>query len=209
MFVLGLTGSIGMGKTTAAAAFRREGVPVHDADATVHTLMAAGGKAVPEIARLFPDCILDGAVDRQALGAEVFGNAAALEKLESVLHPLARDEEERFLRKHTLLGAKLAVLDIPLLYETGGEDRCDAVAVVSAPDFVQRQRVLGRPGMSAEKMAAILARQTPDAEKCARADFVIQTGQGRADALRSIKEIVTLIRGGGTPSADGIGPQDA
>lgn len=209
MFVLGLTGSIGMGKTTAAAAFRREGVPVHDADATVHALMAAGGKAVPEISRLFPDCVVKGAVDRQKLGGEVFGNPAALEKLESVLHPLVRAEEQRFLRKHILLGAKMAVLDIPLLYETGGEDRCDAVAVVSAPGFVQRQRVLGRSGMTEEKMQAILARQTPDAEKRARADFVIQTGQGRADALRTIKEIVTLIRGKKAPRDAGTGPQYA
>ncbi len=195
MFILGLTGSIGMGKTTAAAAFRRLGVPVHDADATVHWLMGLGGSAVSAISRHYPDCIVDGAVDRQALGARVFGNDPALKTLEGILHPLVRDAERRFLRKSALHGAALVVLDIPLLFETGAEDRCDAVAVVSAPDFVQRQRVMRRPGMTAEKMASIMGRQMADADKCGRADFVIQTGQGRADTLRTIKEIVRLVQG--------------
>ncbi|NQV22690.1 MAG: dephospho-CoA kinase [Rhodospirillales bacterium] len=203
MYILGLTGSIGMGKTTAADAFRRLGVPVHDADATVHRLMGAGpgntgrdtgGPAVAAIAEQFPDCVHGGVVDRQALGARVFGDAAALKVLEGILHPLVRAEEQRFLRKSTLSGAPLAVLDIPLLFETGAQERCDAVAVVSAPDFVQRQRVMARSGMTAEKMAAILGRQMPDAEKCGRADFVIQTGQGRAEALRTIREIVRLVQ---------------
>ncbi|NQV44471.1 MAG: dephospho-CoA kinase [Rhodospirillales bacterium] len=195
MFVLGLTGSIGMGKTTAAAAFRRQNVPVHDADATVHRLMSAGGQAVGEIARAFPACIVDDAADRQALGARVFGDDEALKTLEGILHPLVRREEEIFLKKHVLQGAPMAALDIPLLFETGAEARCDAVAVVTAPDFVQRHRVMARCGMTQEKMAAILGRQIPDAEKCRRADYIIQTGQGRSDALRKIKEIVKLICG--------------
>ncbi len=194
MFILGLTGSIGMGKTTAAAAFRRLGVPVHDADATVHRLMDMGGAAVNAISDHFPDCIVDGAVDRQALGVRVFDNDPALKTLEGILHPLVRDEEQRFLRKNARYGVPLAVLDIPLLFETGAEERCDAVAVVSAPDFVQRKRVMARAGMTRDKMASILARQMPDADKCRRADFVIQTGQGRAGALRTIKEIVRLVR---------------
>ncbi len=207
MYILGLTGSIGMGKTTAAAAFRRLGVPVHDADATVHRLMGpeprntgrdTGGSAVAAIAEQFPDCVVDGAVDRQGLGAKVFGDSlsggGALKTLEGILHPLVRAEEQRFLKKSALHGAPLVVLDIPLLFETGAQERCDAVAVVSAPDFVQRQRVMARPGMTAEKMASILSHQMPDAEKRGRADFVIQTGQGRADALRTIREIVRLVQ---------------
>lgn len=196
MFILGLTGSIGMGKTTAADAFRRLGVPVHDADATVHRLMVAGGLAVPAVSEHFPDCIQGGVVDRKALGARVFDDDAALKILEGVLHPLVRADEQRFLRQYARRGATLVVLDIPLLFETGAEGRCDAVAVVSAPDFVQRQRVMARPGMTAEKMAAILGRQMADAEKKRRAAFVIQTGQGRADALRTIREIVRLIGAG-------------
>jgi dephospho-CoA kinase len=203
MYILGLTGSIGMGKTTAAAAFRRLGIPVYDADATVHRLMGpglggTGGLVVAAIAEHFPDCIHGGAVDRQALGAWVFGDplsgGEALKTLEGILHPLVRAEEQRFLEKSALHGAPLVVLDIPLLFETGVQERCDAVAVVSAPDFVQRQRVMARPGMTAEKMASILDRQMSDADKCRYADFVIQTGQGRANALRTIKEIVRLVR---------------
>lgn len=195
MFVLGLTGSIGMGKTTAAAAFRRQNIPVHDADATVHQLMSVGGPSVEAITRAFPQCVVDGVVDRRALGAQVFDDDRAMQTLEGILHPMVRREEKIFLKKHALLGAPIVVLDIPLLFETGADERCDAVAVVTAPDFVQRQRVMARRDMTREKMAAILARQIPDAEKRHRADFIIQTGQGRADALRNIKEIVRLICG--------------
>lgn len=194
MFVLGLTGSIGMGKSTAAAAFRREGIPVHDADATVHVLMAKNGIVVSQIEQRFPDCVNEGVVNRQTLGTRVFGDDEALKTLEAVLHPRVRQAEKRFMQKHAMLGAKIAVLDIPLLYETGSEKRCDAVAVVSAPGFVQRHRVLSRPGMTPEKLAAILSRQMPDAEKCGRADFVIQTGLGRAFSLRAIKDIVKVIQ---------------
>lgn len=209
MFVLGLTGSIGMGKSTAASAFRREGVPVHDADATVHMLMAVGGRAVSEIERRFPGCVLDGAVDRQALSGKVFGNDGALRDLEDILHPRVRREEKRFLQKHTLLRTKAVVLDIPLLFETRAEGRCDAVAVVTAPDFIQRQRVLARPGMTEEKLTSILSHQMPNAEKCRRADFIIPTGLGRADALRVIKEIVTLIRKGKPSSTADKGHRNA
>jgi len=194
MFILGLTGSIGMGKTTAAAAFRRQGVPVHDADATVHRLLACGGAAVDPVSESFPGCVTNGSVDRRLLGARVFGDTPAIRVLEGILHPLVRTEEQNFLRKQAAHGAPLVVLDIPLLFETGADERCDAVAVVSAPSFVQRQRVMARPGMTAEKVASIMARQMPDTDKCSRADFIIQTGQGRAFALRQIKEIVTLAR---------------
>ncbi len=195
MFVLGLTGSIGMGKSTAAEAFRRLGVPVHDADSVVHRLMSRGGKAVGEIEKQFPESIVDRTVDRQVLGRQVFGNDQALKALEDILHPLVREEEGRFLKKHAVMRAPMVVLDIPLLFEAGAEARCDAVAVVTAPPFIQRQRVLSRPGMTEERLDSILAKQMPDEEKRLRADFIIQTGQSRADALRCIKEIVRVIKG--------------
>ncbi|MDG4718606.1 MULTISPECIES: dephospho-CoA kinase [Thalassospira] len=190
MVIMGLTGSIGMGKSTAAAMFRWLGVPVHDADATNHRLMAPGGAAFDRVAELFPDVIRDGRIDRQALGKIVFGDAKALKRLEAILHPLIRAAEIRFLRNQQMLGRKLVVLDIPLLYETGGEKRCDVVSVVSAPGFVQRQRVLAREGMTDEKFSAILSKQMPDIEKRKRADYVIPTGLGRAVTFQYIQGIV-------------------
>lgn len=194
MKVLGLTGSIGMGKSTAAAMLRRLGVPVHDADATVHRLMDRGGAAVAAVAAAFPGVVTDGAVDRRELGRRVFGRPAELKRLEAILHPLVRRAETAFLKRHRRYGTKLVVLDIPLLFETGGERRCDRVAVVSCPAFLQAQRVLRRPGMSAERLAAILAQQTPDAEKRRRADFVLRSGAGRVPVLRALKRIVTVMR---------------
>ncbi|NFV81622.1 dephospho-CoA kinase [Magnetospirillum aberrantis] len=194
MKVLGLTGSIGMGKSTAAAMLRRLGVPVHDADATVHRLMGQGGAAVTAVAAAFPGVVTDGAVDRRELGRRVFGRPAELKRLEAILHPLVRRAETAFLKRHRRYGTKLVVLDIPLLFETGGERRCDRVAVVSCPAFLQAQRVLRRPGMSAERLAAILAQQTPDVEKRRRADFVLRSGVGRVPVLRALKRIVTVMR---------------
>lgn len=190
MIVLGLTGSIGMGKTTAAKSFRRLGVPVHDADAAVHALFAKGGAAVKPVEAAFPGVARDGAVDRDRLSQKVLGRPEALKRLEAIVHPLVRANADRFLKTVAAHGAKLAVLDIPLLFETGGGERCDAVAVVSAPAWLQAQRVLRRPGMTAAKLAAIRARQMPDAEKRRRADFVIPTGIGRGYSHRRIRAII-------------------
>jgi dephospho-CoA kinase len=190
MKVLGLTGSIAMGKTTAARMLRRLGVPVHDADAAVHRALGKGGAAVPEIARLWPNAVTDGAVDRAALGAEVFEDPQALDRLEAIMHPLARRSSEAFLARHRRLRTPLVVLDIPLLFETGAEARCDAVAVVSAPDWLQAQRVLARPGMTPERLEAIRARQMPDREKRRRARYVVETGLGKRYSLMKLAEIV-------------------
>ncbi|MGB0670218.1 MAG: dephospho-CoA kinase [Rhodospirillales bacterium] len=203
MRILGLTGSIGMGKSTTAHLFRYLGVPVHDADATVHGLMGPGGAAVDAISNLFAGVEQNGAIDRQALGARVFGNDSALKQLEAVLHPQVRAAEQRFLAREARRGVKLVVLDIPLFFETEGEKRVDAVAVVTAPAFLQRARVMVRPGMTAEKFRAILARQVPDAEKRARADFLVQSGLGRAHALRQVRAIVKLVSGSDESEARG------
>lgn len=192
--VLGLTGSIGMGKSTAARMLRGMGLAVHDADAAVHRLLAKGGRAVPEIATAFPDAVRDGAVDRRALGARVFNDPNALDRLEAILHPKVRAEARRFIEARRYRGDPLVVLDIPLLYETGGEKLCDAVAVVSAPRFVQEARVLTRPGMTRDKLAAIRAQQLPDREKRRRADFVVPTGLGRLHTLRSLRRVVKILR---------------
>ena len=194
MVILGLTGSIGMGKTTTARMLRRLGVPVHDSDAAVHRLLAAGGAAVPAVEAAFPGTVRDGAVDRAALGAIVFADPAALARLEALLHPLVTAGALDFLRHCARRRCPVAVLDIPLLYETGAERRCDRVLVVSAPALIQRQRVLRRPGMTPAKFAAILARQTPDAEKRRRADWLIPSGLGRGPALRALARAIRLER---------------
>ena len=194
--VLGLTGSIGMGKSTAAAALRRLGVPVHDADAAVHALMARGGAAVAAIEAAFPGVTRGGAVDRQALGARVFAERAALRRLEAILHPLVRRSARRFLSQARRRRVPVAVLDIPLLYETGGEVLCDAVMVVTAPLRTQRARVLARAGLSEARLAAILAQQVPDAEKRRRADYIVDTGLSRRHALRQIEAILRDLRRG-------------
>jgi dephospho-CoA kinase len=194
MRVIGLTGSIGMGKSTAAAVLRRLGLPVHDADAAVHRLMQPGGAAVDSVEAAFPGVVVDGAVDRKRLGARVLNDDAAMKRLEAILHPMVRAEARAFLAKQARLRRPLAVLDIPLLYETGGERLCDAVIVVTAPPAVQRARVLRRPGMTEDKMRAVLARQMPDAEKRRRADFVVQTGLGKQHSLRQLATIVRIQR---------------
>ncbi len=194
MFVLGLTGSIGMGKSAAATMLRRMGLPLHDADKAVHRLLAKGGAAVAAIAAAFPDVEIDGAVDRQRLGAQVFEDRAALERLEAILHPAVRRAARVFLRQQARRGQGLVVLDIPLLFETGGEALCDAVIVVSAPRFVQQARVLSRPGMTPARLRAIQAKQMPDRDKRRRADFVVNTGLSKAETLRQLRAIVTLLR---------------
>ncbi len=194
MLVIGLTGSIGMGKSTAAAMLRRLGLPVHDADAAVHRQMACGGAAVSAVEAAFPGVTRDAAIDRGLLGAKVLADSAALKRLEAILHPLVRAEARAFLAKQARLRRLLAVLDIPLLFETGGDRLCDAVIVVSAPPFIQRARVLRRPGMTDAKMQAILARQLPDAEKRRRADFVVHTGLNKAHTLRQLAGIVRLLQ---------------
>lgn len=188
--ILGLTGSIGMGKSETARMFRRLGVPVFDADAAVHRLFAKGGRAVPLIDQAFPGVVKDGRVDRQALGKVVFDNTEALRCLESIVHPLVREAEHRFLRRAIRHRKPLVVLDIPLLFETNGQARCDHVAVVSAPAYVQRHRVLQRPGMTPERLSAVLAQQMPDREKRRRADFVIHSGLGKAYAFEQVRRIV-------------------
>ncbi|MEI9429069.1 dephospho-CoA kinase [Mesorhizobium sp. Cs1299R1N3] len=194
MIVLGLTGSIGMGKSTTAKMFAEAGVPVHDSDETVHRLYA--GKAAPLVEAAFPGTTVGGSVDRAKLGGRVFGDAAALKRLEAIIHPLVRADADAFLAKHRNAGESIAVLDIPLLFETGGRGRVDKVVVVTAPAEVQRQRVLARPGMSEEKLASILAKQVPDAEKRRLADFVIDTGEGLDAARAAVASIIAELTGG-------------
>ena len=194
MFVLGLTGSIGMGKTTAAKMLRRMGLPLHDADLAVHRLLAKGGAAVAAVEAAFPGVVADGAVDRERLGAQVFEDRAALKRLEGILHPAVRRTTRAFLGRYGRAGRSLVVLDIPLLFETGGESLCDAVVVVTAPPFVQRARVMARRGMTPARFQAILAKQMPDREKRRRADFVVNTGLSKATTLRQLRAIVTLLR---------------
>jgi len=182
MIKLGLTGSIGMGKSTAAGFFADEGVPMHDADAVVHRLYE--GAAVPAIEAAFPGTTVGGKVDRERLAARVLDDPPALAHLEAIIHPLVRREEEKFLTKAEAAGAKVAVLNVPLLFETGGDERCDAIVVVSAPAAVQRQRVMARPGMTEAKLASLIAKQLPDAEKRRRADFVVDTS-GDFDSTRA------------------------
>ena len=191
-FVLGLTGSIGMGKSATADLFRRLGVPVHDADATVHRLYR--GRAAPLIEKAFPGTVTDGAVDRARLGAAVLESPERMQQLEAIVHPLVREEEESFLKRLAAL-APVAVLDIPLLFETGGETRCDAVLVVTAPAAVQRARVLARPGMTEAKFHAILARQMRDEDKRARAHFLVDTSRGFASAEAQVRSILACLAG--------------
>ena len=194
MIVVGLTGSIGMGKSNAARSLRYLGVPVYDADAEVHKLYAKGGAAVAPIARAFPFAVRDGAVDRAKLSELLRADPGAVERLETIVHPLVRRIQDRFIRTLRLRRAPVAVLDIPLLFETGGETRCDAVIVVSVPAYLQRQRVLRRPGMSGAKLDLLLGRQTPDAEKRRRADFVIHTNRGYRETLLALRLILRKLR---------------
>jgi dephospho-CoA kinase len=193
MFVLGLTGSIGMGKSTAAAMFRAEGIPVHDSDAVVHELYR--GEAAPAIEAAFPGTARDGAVDRNLLAAIVLDNPAALARLEAIMHPLVAASRDAFLTEAEKNGARLVVLDVPLLFETGGDRWVDAVVLVTAPEAVQKERVNRRPGMTPERLAAILARQRPDAEKRARAHFIIDTSGEFAATARQVRAILRALAG--------------
>jgi dephospho-CoA kinase len=191
MIVLCLTGSIGMGKTTTLAMFAAEGCPVLAADAVVHDLYR--GAAVAPVAAAFPGVVADGEVDRERLAAHLLAHPEDFSRLEAIVHPLVRDAERAFLAEAEAASAAVAVLDIPLLYEGGGAHRCDAVVVVTAPAAVQRARVLARPGMTEERLAALLGRQMPDAEKRRRADFVIDTGAGMEAARAAVHDVLAAL----------------
>ncbi|MBL8549880.1 MAG: dephospho-CoA kinase [Hyphomonadaceae bacterium] len=196
MILIGLTGSIGMGKSTTAQMFAEAGAPVYDSDASVHALYAAGGAAVAPIAAEFPGAVKDGAVDREALSALVVHDPDAMRRLEAIVHPLVREAQQAFLEAQRRAGAELVVLDIPLLFEGGGDRHLDAVVVVTAPEEVQRARVMARPGMSAEKFERLLARQVPDEEKRRRADFIVNTGLGFDEARTQVRAVLEAVRAG-------------
>jgi dephospho-CoA kinase len=193
MIVLGLTGSIGMGKSTTAKMFADAGVPVHDSDAAVHQLYA--GQAAPLIEEAFPGTVRDGVVDRAILSRHVLGNPAAMARLEAIIHPLVRAHADAFIARHRAAGAAAVVLDIPLLFETRGEERVDRIVVVTASSDIQRERVQSRPGMTPGKFEAILAKQTPDAQKRARAHYVIDTGAGMERAREAVSTIIADVNG--------------
>jgi dephospho-CoA kinase len=198
MIVLGLTGSAAMGKSATAEMFADEGVPVFDADAEVHELYA--GKAAPLIENAFPGVVVRGVVDREKLAAKVLGKPEALAKLEAIVHPLVRESEQEFRASAERKGAAVAVLNTPLLFETGGDKRVDAVVVVTAPEDVQRRRLLERPNMTEEKIDAMLARQMPDAEKRRLADFIIDTSRGFDAARAEVRKILREISDRGLPA---------
>tara|TARA_B100001989_G_C24367027_1_gene377430 strand:+ start:44 stop:634 length:591 start_codon:yes stop_codon:yes gene_type:complete len=193
MIVLGVTGSIAMGKSTVSTMLSRMNNPMHDADKTVHNLMKVNGKAYYEIAKRFPRTIEANSVDRTRLGQEVFGNPEKLKELENILHPLVREARDNFIRQQYRYRSRLAILDVPLLYETGGDKHCHKVLVVSAPYFIQRQRVLARQGMTQTKFHDILKRQLPDYEKRKRADFIVPTGLGKAYTYKVLKRLMRSL----------------
>ncbi|MGK2741796.1 dephospho-CoA kinase [Tepidicaulis sp. LMO-SS28] len=195
MLLIGLTGSIGMGKSETAKMFARLGIPIYDADAAVHQLYAEGGAAVAPLEEAFPGVVKGGAVDREELSKRVLGKPEELKKLESIVHPLVSQVQRDFLMKAMEEKQPMVLLDIPLLFETGGRERVDVIVVVSAPYEVQRARVLERPGMTPEKFDAIFAKQTPDAEKRTGADFVIETDKGLEPAFEQVKEVVEKLKG--------------
>ena len=194
MKIIGLTGSIGMGKSTTAAMFREAGIPVYDADAAVHRAYDVGGIAVGPVGEAFPGVVRDGRVDREALRQQVLGKPEAMARLNSIVHPLIGRDRAGAFEAAQALGADMIVLDVPLIFETGGEKNMDAVIVVSAPAQMQRERVLARDGMTPERLDAILAQQLPDAEKRARADYVIDTGRGLEAAQARVTEIISKLR---------------
>jgi dephospho-CoA kinase len=191
MFVLGLTGSIGMGKSTTAAMFRAEGIKVHDSDAAVHALYR--GAAAPLVEAAFPGAVRNGSVDREALAKLVTNDSAAMALLEAIVHPLVRADRAAFLAEAQSAGERLVVVDIPLLYETGAEREVDAVLLVTASEAVQKARIAARPDMTPEKLAAVMARQMPDSEKRARADFIIDTSGGMEDTERQVGDVLRKI----------------
>jgi dephospho-CoA kinase len=193
-YLVGLTGSIGMGKSETAKMFAALGIPVYDSDAAVHRLYEAGGAAVPAIGKAFAGTVKDGKVDRAELSKKLAADPEGFKTLEALVHPLVGAEQRKFLDKAASDGAQMVVLDIPLLFETGGHTRMDAVVVVSAPHHIQRERVLARPGMTPDKLDQILSRQTPDAEKRAKAHFVVETDKGLDRAFEDVKKIVAALR---------------
>lgn len=194
MIVLGLTGSIGMGKSETAKMFHREGIHIYDSDAQVHKLQAPGGRALPQIEAAFPGVVVNGVLDRPALGQRVFGNPAELRKLEAIIHPMMGQAQRDFLRRAMVRADAVVVLDIPLLFEIGGEKYVDASVVVSAPARLQRRRVLARPGMTEDRLKGVLAQQMPDAEKCHRADYIVPSGLGKAFALGHVRAILADLK---------------
>ncbi len=194
MVIIGLTGSIGMGKTRTAEKFSALGVPTFDSDLAVHGLMAPGGAAYALVTDRFPAITHQGSIDRQKLGAVVYQDDQALHDLENILHPLVRMAQQNFIRRCVLKGMSMVLLDIPLLFETGGQSRCDVVVVVSAPAFLQARRVLSRPAMDEEKFRSILARQLPDYIKRQRADFVISTGLSHGHSFEQIVTIIDILQ---------------
>lgn len=195
MLIIGLTGSIGMGKSETSKMFARHGVPVCDADALVHALYESGGAAVAPIAALFPDACVDGRIDRERLSAQVLGKPEMLRKLEQIVHPLVGQAQAQFLQSHAAQGTEMVLLDIPLLLESQGPRRVDVIVVVSAPADMQRARVLARPGMTAEKFETILKKQLPDEIKRAKADFVIDTSRGFQYAEEQVVAVIGALRG--------------
>ena len=193
MFIIGLTGSIGMGKSTAAAMFKTLGVPVQDADQTVHQLMGPGGAAIAPVEARFPGVTGALGIDRKALGDRVFGDPAALKDLEGILHPLVAAAREEFLKNQARLGRSVVVLDVPLLFETNGDRQCDLTVMVTAPEFVQRTRVMKRAGMTVEKLAQIRNKQMSEVQKRRRADIVLETGLGRRPVLIAITGIIRQV----------------
>lgn len=194
VLVIGLTGGMGMGKSTIAAAFRRAGLPVFDADQEVHRLQARRGAAVPAIAAAFPGTVRQGAVDRPSLRARVIGDEAAMRRLEAILHPLVRQAERRFVQRARRAGCRAVVLDIPLLFETGAADRVDRIVTASAPSAVQRQRVRARRRLGPAQAMALIARQCPDATRRRRSDWVVRTGLSRHHALRTVARLLQQLR---------------
>ena len=194
IIIIGLTGSIGMGKSETSKMFERAHIPVFDSDAAVHSLMVKNGLATGRIEKSFPGVLKEGAIDRRLLGEKVFGDQAALKKLEAILHPMVSEMRQKFFEKCHTENHDIVVMDVPLLFETGGETQCDYTVVVSAPEAVQRQRVLARPGMTLQKFEKILARQLPDSEKRQRADFIVQSDKGIRYAEVQVKNIIEKIR---------------
>ncbi|WP_417320829.1 dephospho-CoA kinase [Emcibacter sp.] len=193
VIIVGLTGSIGMGKSETARMFSSFGIPVFDSDAEVHRLMGPGGEAVPLVEQSFPGVSGEQGIDRKKLGARVFGDDKALKKLEKILHPLVARGREKFIRRMRQKGHHIVVVDVPLLFETGSEKQVDYTVVVSAPEFIQKSRVMARPGMTEDRLQAVLGKQMPDREKRRRADFVVQSGLGKRHARAQVKDIIRLL----------------
>ena len=194
MMVLGVTGSIAMGKTTVSTMLAHLNNPIHDADKIVHELMDVNGKAYYKIAESFPEAVQVGGIDRAKLGRDVFGKPEKLKQLESILHPLVREARNKFIKQQSRFKSKLVILDVPLLYETGGDKDCDKVLVVSAPYYIQRQRALARQGMTQTKFDDILKRQLPDHEKRRRANFIVPTGLGKAYTYRALQRLMLDLK---------------